>query len=375
MTSGGNLVRAVIGVLALCATACGHCGERASQTNAPAPKATTRARGTEPGAQLASATPAVEPSSALLRAFELRPARGPWDEATARHLPVPAGLSEGRLLLALHPVASQAVQRRAPRAPGAPLGGALLAGFWADDGSMVAPPIFPAALPYSEGLAAARHPCTGRWGYLDTSGHVALSFEFDAAGYFSEGLAAVQRVGRAGFDYIDRGGKLAIEGEFWAAGAFLAGRAAVAHRDPESGEVGWFTIDVRGHRVWGAQVAVAPQRFLPRALQGLGPEPDNRALSVARLVNHPLLDVPRPEGTPSIPARSGLPPPPAYGLLVREAAPGDGTTAYLDADGAAVFNIPSEVACRVRGGFVPVLIDRRWWVYGADGRVVASGEL
>ncbi|MCG8556303.1 MAG: WG repeat-containing protein [Proteobacteria bacterium] len=59
------------------------------------------------------------------------------------------------------------------------------------------------ASPYSEGMAAAR--VSGRWGYLDASGHWAIKPRFRDAASFSEGMAWVRREdGAAG--YVDHDG-------------------------------------------------------------------------------------------------------------------------------------------------------------------------
>ena len=52
----------------------------------------------------------------------------------------------------------------------------------------------------------------GRYGYIDHSGKLAVTPQFDAAGEFSQNLAPVSMGGKWG--YVDRAGKLAITPQF-----------------------------------------------------------------------------------------------------------------------------------------------------------------
>ncbi len=77
------------------------------------------------------------------------------------------------------------------------------------------------------------HPVlvNGRYGYIDHSGKLAITPQFDAAGEFAEGLAPVQTNGKWG--YIDRSGKLAITPRFDLADPFSSdGLALVAQTEP-----------------------------------------------------------------------------------------------------------------------------------------------
>jgi WG containing repeat len=65
----------------------------------------------------------------------------------------------------------------------------------------------------------------GKWGYIDRTGKLTISAQFEEAGPFSEGLAAVRVGGKYG--YIDRTGKLAIEPQFSSAREFVDGLAIV----------------------------------------------------------------------------------------------------------------------------------------------------
>jgi hypothetical protein len=68
---------------------------------------------------------------------------------------------------------------------------------------------------FSEGLCAVR--IGDKWGYIDKTGAVVITPQFDSAGIFSEGLACVRKGRKVG--YIDKTGKLAIPMKFdWFAG-------------------------------------------------------------------------------------------------------------------------------------------------------------
>jgi len=70
------------------------------------------------------------------------------------------------------------------------------------DGRMVIGARFSAARSFSEGIAGAKDPNTGRWGFVDEQGHWAIEPRFEyGVGDLSEGLARVED------GYIDREGK------------------------------------------------------------------------------------------------------------------------------------------------------------------------
>ena len=76
---------------------------------------------------------------------------------------------------------------------------------------------------FSEGLAAAK---TGnRWGFVDEAGTFAINPQFEKVGSFAEGLAAVEVDYQWG--YVDKTGKYAINPQFNAAGMFSEGVAMV----------------------------------------------------------------------------------------------------------------------------------------------------
>ncbi len=69
---------------------------------------------------------------------------------------------------------------------------------------------------FNEGLCGVQKD--GKWGYIDTSGHLAIPNQFDNAGAFVEGLAKVSLGNRVG--YIDKTGHYAINPQFYEAHSF-----------------------------------------------------------------------------------------------------------------------------------------------------------
>jgi hypothetical protein len=76
---------------------------------------------------------------------------------------------------------------------------------------------------FSEGLCGVFKD--GKWGYIDTGGHIAIPTQFDSAGPFVEELARVNLGNQVGF--IDKTGQYAINPQFYEGGDFHDGLAAV----------------------------------------------------------------------------------------------------------------------------------------------------
>ena len=68
-----------------------------------------------------------------------------------------------------------------------------------------------------------------QWGYIDSSGQLTISNQFDEVRAFSEGLALVRRLGKWGF--IDKTGKIQIECKYRAAWSFENGLARVQNEE------------------------------------------------------------------------------------------------------------------------------------------------
>ena len=97
-------------------------------------------------------------------------------------------------------------------------------------------PQYDEAWPFSEGLAPVR--VGFKWGYVNTSGNLAIRPTFDWAGSFSGGMARVETNGKVGF--IDRAGQFVIDPEFDEASGFgddglsfirIGGKGGVISRD------------------------------------------------------------------------------------------------------------------------------------------------
>lgn len=100
--------------------------------------------------------------------------------------------------------------------------------------------------PFSEGLAPVLRD--SKWGYLDTSGRMAILPSFDWAGPFREGLALVADSG--GYRFIDTRGDSLGGSSYSDARPFSEGMAAVRFGNAEDGA--WGFIDRKG------QLAIPP---------------------------------------------------------------------------------------------------------------------
>ena len=83
----------------------------------------------------------------------------------------------------------------------------------------------------------------GKWGYINRSGDVIITPEFDFAWDFSEGLARVAVEDKVG--YIDETGEMVINPQFDYAEAFSGGSATVMIGEWETGE--WGSVDKIGN--------------------------------------------------------------------------------------------------------------------------------
>lgn len=193
------------------------------------------------GAALHAAVPssaAATPLRPLFTAIQPVKVRAPWSTAKK------AGLSLGLLLLVTagggwwwwthRPVPEYKVQDPGLYPfPGLSSDGKTeQTGFMDANGNVVVEPVWDAASPTSilgrftvcnEGMCAVVK--NGKWGYIDTSGKLVVSNQFDSAGPFVEGLAAVTLGNRIG--YIDKSGSYVINPQFDGARNFHSGLAAV----------------------------------------------------------------------------------------------------------------------------------------------------
>ena len=79
---------------------------------------------------------------------------------------------------------------------------------------------------FSEGLAPVKEKKSGKWGYIDSKGVIAIEPLYDTVTNFSNGVALVKRKGE--FQYItDKGGKKNIEVPSWQELKFVNGFAKI----------------------------------------------------------------------------------------------------------------------------------------------------
>jgi len=101
-------------------------------------------------------------------------------------------------------------------------------GYLDKKGKEVIPARFQICKEFSEGLAGVM--LNGKWGFIDRTGEVVISPQFDGFGFFSErfseGLAAVATGSKCG--YIDKTGKFVINPQYDAGSSFVGGVARVS---------------------------------------------------------------------------------------------------------------------------------------------------
>ena len=134
-------------------------------------------------------------------------------------------------------------------------------GYVDTEGRDVVAPAFLDALPFREGLAAAK--VGSGWGYIDTRGHWAIQPVYLSAGSFADGRAPVRDVSGL-WGYVDRSGRMVIAPKYRSAGSFFNGRAvAVLAKDRTQ------LIDRDGRVL--AETAVS-ESLLTAAVTDSGPE-------------------------------------------------------------------------------------------------------
>ncbi|AZN41916.1 WG repeat-containing protein [Paenibacillus albus] len=102
-------------------------------------------------------------------------------------------------------------------------------GFINKQGQLVTPLQYSQTMDFSEGLAVIRYAVNGKYGYIDTSGKIAIPPSFSgyasSSASFSDGAAVVYEDGKYG--YIDRKGKYLLKPQFSMAQPFSEGLAFV----------------------------------------------------------------------------------------------------------------------------------------------------
>lgn len=139
-------------------------------------------------------------------------------------------------------------------------------GFMDRAGKLVIEPQFEDAQDFSEGLApvkvrsdetiwcprdesGTRKGFTMKWGYIDKTGNLIISPQFESASPFSEGVAAIQQCDEAFF--IDARGQKIISGDFKYASSFSGGLSRVDVMTKNG--LLWGYIDKKGKMVWGPE--------------------------------------------------------------------------------------------------------------------------
>lgn len=134
--------------------------------------------------------------------------------------------------------------------------GKVLTGFIDANGNVVVQPawdnvgvsvVLGRPIDCNEGMCAVAKD--GKWGYITTSGQLAISTQFDAAEAFVNGLAPV-KLGNL-WGYIDKTGRYAINPQFTNAGYFYSQLASA------STDAGWGFISKSGNWVIRPQFATA----------------------------------------------------------------------------------------------------------------------
>ncbi len=136
----------------------------------------------------------------------------------------------------------------------------------------------PAKIPYADKNGKLRNHPQEKWGFIDTSGAVVITPQFDGVAEFSEGLAAVafdtDQTNRSCMDcdlnqrwgFVDKLGKTVIQAKYHAASSFSEGLAAVMNDEGK-----WGYINTEGELV----IPFSFEMAWPFS-EGLGPVATNK---------------------------------------------------------------------------------------------------
>ena len=110
--------------------------------------------------------------------------------------------------------------------------------------------MFDRAFYFVEGLSLIRIGSfkTGKYGYIDTKGGIAVNPQYYGGHHFSEGLACVKETKEGKWGYIDKTGKVIIGFQFDIPADFEHGLAKVRIGTYKSGVSGF--IDKTGKFIW-----------------------------------------------------------------------------------------------------------------------------
>jgi hypothetical protein len=124
-------------------------------------------------------------------------------------------------------------------------------GYIDPQGKTAIAPQFSLAQPFSEGLAAARDPATGKSGYVDKTGAMVIPPKFSLAWPFSAGVGRVEMAGK--MIYINKKGQpiFTVTNGFWA-DEFSEGLANVSLRTNRGADL-WGYMNRKGEFVFPPQ--------------------------------------------------------------------------------------------------------------------------
>ncbi len=239
--------------------------------------------------------------------------------------------------------------------------GKVLTGFVDANGNVVVQPAWDAAgvsivlgrpLTCNEGMCAVAK--AGKWGYINTSGQLAISTQFDAAQAFVNGLAPV-KLGNL-WGYIDKTGRYAINPQFTDAGYFYSGLARA------SMDVGWGFIGKSGSWVIRPQFATADSfseglaSVCVKEATFLGSTQGKCGFisSDGRFTIKPQFDA---AGTFS---------------QGRATVKMDGKWGYVDRSGSIAINPQFDIAGLFVGGFAVVQVSGNQGIIGRDGKYIVN---
>jgi len=224
-------------------------------------------------------------------------------------------------------------------------------GYIDSTGTMAISPQFDQADPFSDGFARVKEGDQQK--FIDATGEVVLEGDAAYVGTFHEGRAVIQPKPDGPFGYIDKRGAVVIPPQFDKAHAFSDGRAAVATgEDPKRGQPMFGYIDRDG------QFVVEPQ------FSGGGRYADGLAPVQTGGFVHGKWGYIDEQGDMVIEPQFAEALPFSDGLAVVAVETGFGESwGYIDVEGRRVVEPDFERAYRFASGAAPVKRERRRWTY------------
>ncbi|NBC87592.1 MAG: hypothetical protein GVY25_15510, partial [Bacteroidetes bacterium] len=230
-------------------------------------------------------------------------------------------------------------------------------GYIDSTGAMAISPQFDEASPFSDGRARVTDGDQQK--FIDATGEVVLEGDAAYVGSFHEGRAVIQPEPNGPFGYIDKRGAVVISPQFDKAHAFSEGRAAVATgEDPKRGEPMFGYIDRDGQFVVEPQFSGGGQYA-----NGLAPvQTGGFVHGKWGYIDEQGDMVIEPQFAEALPFSDGL------AVVAVETGFGE-SWGYIDVEGRRVVEPDLERAHRFASGAAPVKRERRRWTY-----IDAEGE-